>query len=55
LAQKFFAATAATRKGIHGEAVALAKKTNADAKHYLKVMEKVVNGSVEYLAKEAKR
>jgi protein disulfide-isomerase A6 len=55
LAQKFFAATAATRKSIHKEAVALAKKTSADAKHYLKVMEKVVNGSVEYLDKERKR
>ena len=43
------------RKSIHEEATALAKETKAGAQHYLKVMDKVVNRSVEYLDKEAKR
>ncbi|KAF8638249.1 hypothetical protein AX17_002271 [Amanita inopinata Kibby_2008] len=56
LASKFFAAAAADAKGaIYKEAVALAKGSEAKAQHYLKVMEKVVNGSAGYIEKESKR
>ncbi|EEB97893.1 hypothetical protein MPER_02693, partial [Moniliophthora perniciosa FA553] len=37
------------------EALALASNVGDASKHYLRVMEKVVNGSEEYLQKETKR
>ncbi|TCD63371.1 hypothetical protein EIP91_005625 [Steccherinum ochraceum] len=55
LAQKFFDAAAATRQEIFQDAAALAQSVGPAAKHYIKVMEKVVNGSEEYLEKESKR
>lgn len=55
LASKFFEATASARQTIFKDASALAQNVGPAAKHYLRVMEKVVNGSEEYLAKESKR
>ncbi|PFH52990.1 hypothetical protein AMATHDRAFT_138908 [Amanita thiersii Skay4041] len=55
LALKFFVASADAKDAIYQEAMALAKTTRTEAKHYLKVMEKIVNGSVEYIEKESKR
>lgn len=55
LAEKFFDAQGHARVAIFAEAEALAKTVGPAAKHYIKVMEKVVNGSEEYLAKETKR
>jgi len=51
LAQKFLDATASARKTILGEASNLGK----DAKHYVRVMEKVVEKSNDYITKELKR
>ena len=48
-------AEAAARQAIFEEASTLAKELGAGAKHYLRVMEKVVNGSEEYLQKESTR
>ena len=46
---------AAARQAILAEAGELAAGLGAGAKHYLRVMEKVVNGSEEYLEKESAR
>jgi protein disulfide-isomerase A6 len=55
LASKFASATADTRSSIHAEALLLQDTVGAAAKHYFRVMEKVVNGTDGYLEKEAKR
>ncbi|KAI0783773.1 protein disulfide isomerase [Abortiporus biennis] len=55
LAAKFFDATASARDSILKEASTIAATVGPAAKHYLRVMEKVVNGSDEYLEKESKR
>lgn len=55
LANKFFAAGADTRNKIFKEASVLAATAGAASKHYLRVMEKVVNGSEAYVQKEANR
>ncbi|TFK75236.1 protein disulfide isomerase [Pluteus cervinus] len=55
LAQKFFVAAADAKKAVYDEAVALAAIVGEASKHYIRVMEKVVNGSEAYLAKESKR
>ena len=55
LAAKFFEETAAARQTLLKEASDLASALGAGAKHYLRVMEKVVNGSEEYLQKESTR
>jgi len=55
LAEKFFDAAGHVRQEILQDASTLAKTVGPAAAHYLKVMEKVVNGSEEYLAKESKR
>ncbi|KAF8656274.1 hypothetical protein AX16_002710 [Volvariella volvacea WC 439] len=54
LASKFFLAAGSARNSIYQEALALSS-SGASSKHYLRVMEKVVNGSEAYLAKESKR
>lgn len=51
LAQKFIDATADARTTILGEAANLGK----DAKGYIRVMEKIVEKSSEYITKELKR
>ena len=55
LAQKFWEGEAAAHQAIFEEVSMLAKELGAGAKHYLRVMEKVVNGSEEYLQKESTR
>jgi protein disulfide-isomerase A6 len=55
LANKFFVATSDARDSIYREALALAATAGATGKHYVKVMEKVVNGTEAYFEKEATR
>lgn len=55
LAQKFFDAAGHVRQEIFQDASKLAKTVGPAANHYIKVMEKIVNGSEEYLTKEVKR
>ncbi|KAH9481372.1 Protein disulfide-isomerase erp38 [Psilocybe cubensis] len=55
LAHKFFTAQSSARDAIYKEALSLAATTGAASKHYLRVMEKVANGSAEYIDKETKR
>ena len=55
LASKFFVAEAGARDALFKEASLLAGKVGPAANHYLRVMEKVVNGSEAYLEKETKR
>ncbi|KAK7033138.1 disulfide isomerase [Favolaschia claudopus] len=55
LASKFFSAAADVRAALLKDALALAETAGVMSKHYVRVMEKVVNGTEGYLAKEAKR
>ena len=55
LASKFFAATGAARDAVYNEAVSLSAQVGPAANHYLRVMEKVVKGSEDYIAKESTR
>ncbi|TBU28011.1 protein disulfide isomerase [Dichomitus squalens] len=55
LAAKFYEESASARQVLLKEASDLAATLGAGAKHYLRVMEKVVNGSEEYLQKESTR
>ncbi|KAH8082811.1 protein disulfide isomerase [Cristinia sonorae] len=55
LAEKFFDAAGHARQEIFNDAAKIAETVGPAAKHYIKVMEKVVNGSEEYLEKESKR
>ena len=55
LVQKFFAAAPSARDSLYSEAVALAATAGSAAKHYVRVMEKLVNGSADYIEKETKR
>jgi protein disulfide-isomerase A6 len=55
LASKFFVATGAARDAVYKEAVSLAAQVGPAANHYLRVMEKVVNGGEDYISKESKR
>lgn len=55
LASQFFSATGAARDAIYKDASQLAENLGPAATHYVRVMEKVVNGSEEYVEKEAKR
>lgn len=55
LASQFYAATGAARDAIYRDASALAAAAGPAAHHYVRVMEKVVNGSEEYVEREAKR
>jgi Endoplasmic reticulum protein ERp29, C-terminal domain len=55
LASKFFAATGAARDAIYKEASALAAQVGPAATHYIRVMEKVANGTEDYFVKESKR
>ncbi|KZV64435.1 protein disulfide isomerase [Peniophora sp. CONT] len=55
IASKFYSAEESTRQTILAEAATLADTIGPAAKHYLRVMEKVVNGTGDYLEKESKR
>ncbi|KAJ7756451.1 protein disulfide isomerase [Mycena maculata] len=55
LASKFFVAVGDARASLLEEASALAASAGVASKHYLRVMEKLVNGTEGYLEKETKR
>ncbi|KAJ7104149.1 protein disulfide isomerase [Mycena belliarum] len=55
LASKFFVATGNARDLLFKDAAALAASAGAVSSHYLRVMEKLVNGTEGYLEKETKR
>jgi protein disulfide-isomerase A6 len=55
LASKFFTATGAARDSIYKEASIFAAEVGPAATRYLRVMEKMVNGAEDYIAKESKR
>jgi len=55
LASKFFTATGAARDAIYKEASVLAAEVGPAATHYVRVMQKVINGSEDYIVKESKR
>ena len=53
--KKFVESTGEARDSIYREALNFANTAGLGAKHYIKVMEKVANGSEEYIVKETKR
>ncbi|TFK47788.1 protein disulfide isomerase [Heliocybe sulcata] len=55
LASKFFVATGEARDAVYKEALGLAASAGANGKHYLRVMEKVVNGTEDYVERETRR
>jgi protein disulfide-isomerase A6 len=55
LASKFFVAAADARATLLKDALALAETAGVVSKHYIRVMEKLVNGTEGYVEKEAKR
>ncbi|KAJ7773297.1 protein disulfide isomerase [Mycena metata] len=55
LASKFFVAVGDARASLLKDAVTLAESAGVVSKHYLRVMEKMVNGTEGYLEKESKR
>jgi len=55
LAHKFFVAASDARASLLKEAVVLAETAGLVSKHYIRVMEKLVNGTEGYVEKEAKR
>lgn len=55
LASQFFMAAGDARTEIYKEASELAAEVGPAAKHYMRVMEKVVNGTEDYVSKESKR
>ncbi|KAJ7364050.1 protein disulfide isomerase [Mycena albidolilacea] len=55
LASKFFVAAADARATLLKDALALAESAGVVSKHYIRVMEKLVNGTEGYVEKEAKR
>ena len=55
LAQKFYTASSSARDSLYSEAQELAATAGSAAKHYVRVMEKLVNGSAGYIEKESKR
>lgn len=55
LASQFFLTSGAARDAIYKQASELAASIGPSAKHYVRVMEKVSNGSEEYFEKESKR
>ncbi|KAF8149922.1 protein disulfide isomerase [Crassisporium funariophilum] len=55
LAHKFFAASAGARDSLYKEALNVAASVGVAGKHYIRVMEKLVNGTAGYVEKESKR
>lgn len=53
--QKFLSATGDARNAIYKEAKAVSESLGATSKHYLRVMEKIVNTSEAYIEKESQR
>ncbi|KAG0706801.1 protein disulfide isomerase [Suillus ampliporus] len=55
LAQKFLGAAGDARDSVYKEAVTLSGSPGETAKHYIRIMEKVVNDHESYIEKESKR
>ncbi|KAG2147563.1 protein disulfide isomerase [Suillus clintonianus] len=55
LAQKFLGAAGDARDYIYKEALTLSESLGETAKHYIRIMEKVVNDRESYIEKESKR
>jgi protein disulfide-isomerase A6 len=55
LAQKFYTAPASARDSLYSEALEIVATADSAAKHYVRVMEKLANGSAGYIEKETKR
>ncbi|EMD32246.1 hypothetical protein CERSUDRAFT_88243 [Gelatoporia subvermispora B] len=55
IASQFALAAGAARETLYKDAVALSETVGPAAKHYVRVMEKVVGGTENYVEKEAKR
>ncbi|KAF5391644.1 hypothetical protein D9757_002339 [Collybiopsis confluens] len=55
LANKFFIASADARDSVYKEALSLSSASGSAAKHYLRIMEKMVNGTEAYYEKESRR
>ena len=55
LAQKFYSASSSTRDSLYSEALEIAATAGSAAKHYVRAMEKLANGSAGYIEKESKR
>jgi protein disulfide-isomerase A6 len=55
LAQEFFSAVPESRKSIYESAVGAAGLSREYGKHYIRVMEKVLNGTADYVEKETAR
>ncbi|KAF5367576.1 hypothetical protein D9758_003706 [Tetrapyrgos nigripes] len=55
LASKFFVATSDAKNSVYQEALSLATSFGERSKHYLRVMEKIVNGTEDYIEKEVSR
>lgn len=55
LAQKFYSASSSARDSLYSEALEIVATAGSAAKHYVRVMEKLANGSAEYIEKESKR
>ncbi|KAF8910667.1 protein disulfide isomerase [Gymnopilus junonius] len=54
LAHKFFIAPTTVRDSLYQQALQLAVSAGPASKHYIRVMEKVANGTTEYVEKESK-
>lgn len=55
LARKFYIASSSARDSLYSEALEIVATAGSAAKHYIRVMEKLANGSVGYIEKESKR
>ena len=55
LASKFFSAAKDARNSIYEEAVIVADNIGSTSQHYLRAMQKLVNGTEGYLEKETAR
>ena len=55
LAQKYYTASASARESLYSEALGIVATAGSAAKHYVRVMEKLANGSTGYIEKESKR
>jgi protein disulfide-isomerase A6 len=55
LARKFYTASASARDSLYSEALEIVATAGSAAKHYIRAMEKLANGSAGYIEKESKR
>jgi protein disulfide-isomerase A6 len=55
LAQTFYTASSSARESLYSEALEIVTTAGSAAKYYVRVMEKIINGSAGYIEKESKR